>query len=214
MEGRRAAVDSALVGAWVRNRLVVDGVRCIDHCDVLWLQTADWYADIRLPSAPRAVAAGGPEVVFARPSAFAGLASWTPPIMTWQRHLDSMRDQVSDRSRLHFEGDVLVESGCLRWAGLTISFREEWRRIGSGQEEMAAQVDADRIAITLGRWRIVLEDGRPPGVFRAARHDFEGDSWRLKGSIVEPPPPAPASDDLPVTGAQSSVAEATRVARA
>jgi hypothetical protein len=82
--------------------------------------------------------------------AFAGLAFWNPPIMTWQRHLDSMRDQISDSSRLHFEGDSLVESGCLKWAGLTIPFREEWRRMSGSQEGMSAQIDTDRIDITLG----------------------------------------------------------------
>jgi hypothetical protein len=201
MKGARTAVDSALVGAWARSRLVVDGMRCADRCDVLWLQTPDWYADIRLPSTARVLRTGGPEVVFARPVAFAGLACWNPPMMTWRRHLDSMCDQISDCSRLHFEGDILVETGCLKWAGLTIPFREEWRRISVSQAEMSAQIDPDRIAITLGTWRIVVEEERPPGIFRAARHDFEGGSWRLRGSIVEAPPPTTARAGPPVAQA-------------
>ncbi|MDT5315369.1 MAG: hypothetical protein QOE74_4389, partial [Mycobacterium sp.] len=36
-----------LVGAWRRVGLLIDGVRRVDYCDVLWLQSADWFADIR-----------------------------------------------------------------------------------------------------------------------------------------------------------------------
>ena len=45
------AVDRDLVGAWTRSRLVVDGASYADVCKVLWLQTTDWYADIRVPHA-------------------------------------------------------------------------------------------------------------------------------------------------------------------
>jgi hypothetical protein len=179
-------IDSSLVGAWTRDRLVVDGVRCIDRCRVLWLQTADYYADIRLPGPIQTICDGGPEIVFARPAAFAGTASWDRPIMTWHHQLDSWHDEISESSPLHFEGDLLVESGQLRWAGLRIPFREEWRRISSRQDETAAAVDVTRIEITVGRWRIEIEDDRPTGAFRASRHDFAEGSWRLAGTILEP----------------------------
>jgi hypothetical protein len=179
-------VDSFLVGAWTRHRLFVDGVRCLHGCQVLWLQTPDWYADIRLPCPLAAVSDGGPEAVFARPSAFAGTASWHPPIMTWQHQLDSMPDQIEEFSPLDVAGDLLVESGRLRWAGLSIPFREEWRRMSGRRDEATTRVDSNRIAITIGGWRIEVEDNRPLGVFRASRHDFEQGSWRLKGTLVEP----------------------------
>src|SRR5262249_42042417 len=60
-------MDSFLVGAWTRSRLVVDGSRCVDQCQVLWLQTPSWYADIRVPCRDRLISEAGPEAVFARP---------------------------------------------------------------------------------------------------------------------------------------------------
>jgi hypothetical protein len=179
-------IDSSLVGAWTRHRLIVDGVRCVDRCQVLWLQTADYYADIRLPGPLPSISDGGPEMVFARPAAFAGAASWDCPIMTWHHQLDSLPDPISESSPLHFEGDLLVESGWLRWAGLRIPFREEWRRISSCHDELVTEVDLTRIRITVGTWRIEIEDERPSGVFRASRLEFAAGSWRLAGTIVEP----------------------------
>ncbi len=181
------SVDRSLVGAWTRHRLIVDGARCREPSQVLWLQTGGCYADIRLPASAHPICAGGPEAVFARPAAFAGTAFWHPPIMRWQHQLDSLRDQTVESNPLHFEGDLLVESGFLRWAGLTIPFREEWRRLSAVHDDIAVRSDAHRMEITIGRWRIEIEDDGPAGVFRASRHDLEEGSWRLKGTIVEPP---------------------------
>jgi hypothetical protein len=181
------SVDSSLVGAWTRHRLIVDGVRVTDQSEVLWLQTGDCYADIRVPGSVHSIRSGGPEAVFARPAAFAGTAFWHPPVMIWQHQLDSLRDQTIESSPLHFEGDVLVESGSLRWAGLTIPFREEWRRLSGRHDDMAVRADGNRMDITIGRWRIEVADDGPPGGFRACRYDREDGSWRLKGTIVEAP---------------------------
>jgi hypothetical protein len=70
------SVDEFLVGAWTRSGLVVDGSRCVDQCQVLWLQTPVWYADIRLPCPGGSMFEAGPGTVFARPVASAGEATW------------------------------------------------------------------------------------------------------------------------------------------
>lgn len=64
-----------LAGAWRRASLTVDGAAVAERCDVLWLQTNRWYADMRVPfdEAPPGTG-GGPETHFARPRAFAGTA--------------------------------------------------------------------------------------------------------------------------------------------
>jgi hypothetical protein len=178
-------MDSFLVGAWTRSRLIVDGSRCVDHCQVLWLQTAVWYADIRLPCRAGSMSETGPEAVFARPGACAGAATWKPPVMTWHHHLDSI-ESISDSNALHRQGDLLVEAGSFRWAGLAIPFREEWRRISRLDDGASVQVDTKRIQVTIGQLRIEVEDQRPSGVFRATRQVLEKGAWQTRGTILEP----------------------------
>jgi hypothetical protein len=179
-------VDDFLVGAWTRSRLIVDGAQCTDRCRVLWLQTANWYADVRIPSRAGVWRQGGPEAVFARPWAFAGQARWDPPVMTWQHQLDSMREPIADSNPLDRMGDLLVEAGSFKWAGLAIPFRAEWRRISGRDEAVSVELGSDRIQVTVAFWRILVEDDRPSGPFRASRLDFEDGEWRLTGTILEP----------------------------
>jgi hypothetical protein len=178
-------MDEFLIGAWTRSRLVVDGNRCVDHCQVLWLQTSVWYADIRLPCRAGSMSEAGPEALFARPGAGAGQASWTPPVMTWHHHLDSL-ESISDSNPLDRQGDRVVEAGSFRWAGLTIPFREEWHRVSQPEDEISVQADTNRIQVTIGRWRVQVEDHRPTGLFRAIKQDFEEGGWHTRGTIIEP----------------------------
>jgi hypothetical protein len=106
--------------------------------------------------------------------------------MTWQHQLDSMREPIVESSPLDRKGALLVEAGRFKWAGLAIPFREEWRRISGRDDEISAQVGSNRIQITIGSWRILVEDDRPFGPFRASRLDFEDGHWRLRGTILEP----------------------------
>jgi hypothetical protein len=194
-------VDADLVGAWTRWRLTVDGVRCRDPGRVLWLQTGDWYADIRLPR-PAGATAVGPEATFARPWAFAGTAAWNPPVMTWHHHFDSMLQPNIDSNPLEREGDVLVESGDLKWAGLWVPFRQEWRRLSPREVPVDVKVSAGRMHLTIGVWRIVIDDDRPSGPFRASREEFDGGAWRVTGTIVEPACPLRALARTPSRSSQ------------
>jgi hypothetical protein len=183
---RAVSVDGELVGAWTRSRLVVDDTPCIDYCQVLWLQTADWYADIRVPSRPARETAGHPSTVFCRPWAFAGVATWEPPVMTWHHHLDSMLQATVESNPLGRHGESLVESGRFKWAGLWIPFRHEWRRLASPDDVAGVQVEMNRIQVTIGAWRIVVDDQRPGGPFRATRYDLQDAGWTARGSVIEP----------------------------
>jgi hypothetical protein len=128
----------------------------------------------------------GPEALFARPGACAGAATWNPPVMTWHHHLDSI-ESISDSNVLDRQGDVLVEAGNFRWAGLAIPFREEWRRISRLDDDVSVQVDTNRIQVTIGQRRIEVADQRPSGMFRATRQSFEEGTWQTRGTILEPP---------------------------
>jgi hypothetical protein len=185
-QGPSVMLDSFLVGAWTRSRLIVDGVTCVNGCRVLWLQTPMWYADIRLPVPPRPYQTAGPEAVFARPWAFAGTATWSPPVMTWHHHFDSMPESISDANPLDREGERLVEAGTLKWAGLAIPFRQEWRRLSGDDDAASAQVDTNRIQVTVGKWRIVIQDDRPSGLFQASGQLFEEGAWRTWATIFDP----------------------------
>ena len=57
-------------GAWRRTDLHIGG-RLRDDADVLWLQTSEWYADLRIPHDDH----GGPI------EAFAGPARWVEPLL-------------------------------------------------------------------------------------------------------------------------------------
>jgi hypothetical protein len=197
-------VDGALVGAWTRSRLVVDGAPCRDRCRVLWLQTIDWYADMRVPSTDGAASKGTPEAIFARPWAFAGAASWDPPVMTWRHHLDSMWETIVDSNRLDRQRDLLVESGHLRWAGLAIPFREEWRRISRPDDEIFVHVDTNRIELTIGTRRIMMEEHRPRGPFRASQQDFVDGVWRVTASLLEPGLPMTRNSAYPIVDSRSN----------
>jgi hypothetical protein len=180
-------IDGFLVGAWTRSRLFVDGAQCLDRCQALWLQTADWYADVRMPRHPQPWFDGGPEATLTRSRAFAGTSTWQAPVMFWRHQLDYLGDPITDSNPLEHKGDLLIEAGDIKWAGLTIPFREEWRRISQPHDEMAAEVSARSIQITIGAWRILIIDDRPHGPFRASILTFVSGTWRSAGGFTDPP---------------------------
>ena len=179
-------IDDFLVGAWTRSRLVVDGAQCADRCLGLWLQTADWYADVRMPRDLRPPIDRGPEAIWTRPRAFAGTATWEPPVMAWRHQLDYLGERIADSIALDRKGDLLIEAGSLGWAGLAIPFREEWSRISQPDDETCAEVSARRIQITIGAWRILISDDRPEGTFRASMFTLTDGTWRTSGTLTQP----------------------------
>lgn len=180
-------IDGFLVGAWTPSRLVVDGAQCRDRCEALWLQTAHWYADVRVPRHSHPRFECGPEAAMARPRAFAGTSTWQPPVMAWRHQLDYLGDPITDSIPLERKGDLLIEAGSFKWAGLAIPFREEWRRISQPHDEICAEVSARRIQITIGVWRILMVDDRPKGLFRASMLTLADGTWRTLGNLTEPP---------------------------
>ena len=180
------SVDGFLIGVWTRSRLVVDGAQCQDPCQAWWLQTADWYADARMPRHSQPPLACGPETALTRPRASAGTSTWQPPVMSWRHQLDYLGDPITDSIPLERKGGLLIEAGSFKWAGLVIPFREEWRRISQPQDEISAEVSPRRIQITIGSWRILMVDDRPEGPFRACMLTLADGSWRTSGNLTQP----------------------------
>jgi hypothetical protein len=121
-----------------------------------------------------------------RPRAFAGTATRQPPVIAWRHQLDYLGDPITDSIPLERKGDLLIEAGSFKWAGLAIPFREEWRRISQPQDEFCAEVSDRRIQITVGAWRILVVDDRPDGPFRASMFTLADGAWRISGNLTQP----------------------------
>ena len=180
-------VGYGLTGSWRRDGLVVDGRRVADPSDVLWLQTPDWYADIRLPRSEGQATDNGPAALFARPWAFAGIASWDPPVMTWEHRFDSRLGAAVDSNPLVKAGDLLVEEGWVAHDGRRVPFAEEWRKISTRDHRVSALPRLQGVQITIGPWRITIDDHRPAGDFLAVREGFDPAGWSEVGRLRVPP---------------------------
>lgn len=179
-------VGFGLTGAWRRDGLVVDGERVADPCEVLWLQTPDWYADIRLAKSD-AVVEKGPTALFAGPWAFAGIASWDPPIMTWDHQFDSRAETAVDSNPLVKVGNLLVEEGWVAFGDRRVPFLEEWRKVSTGADPVSAEVRSDGVRVTVGPRMITVTDLRPAGDFLAVRYELDPSGWSEVGRLCVPP---------------------------
>lgn len=179
-------VGFGLTGAWRRDGLVVDGQRVTDPCDVLWLQTPEWYADIRLRADGVADTDKGPTALFAEPWAFAGVASWDPPTMTWEHQFDSRTEAAVDANPVEKVGDLLVEQGWVAYGGRRIPFVEEWRKISTRHDPVSVVGRPDGVQVTVGPWRITLADRRPVGDFLAVRQEHRSSGWTEVGRLAVP----------------------------
>jgi hypothetical protein len=181
------SVPDRIVGAWRRVGLVVGGTRRVDHCDVLWLQGREWYADIRLRIEPGSPApTEGPAAVFAAERAFAGRAHWRDPEMTWEHSFDSAHGAGDpDVGRLSWAEGVMVEEGELGGGGSRIPYVEEWLRLSAAAAEVAPVDGGVRVGVA--RWGIEVVDGGPDGDFTATRFTVDAGRWTPTGTIRVPP---------------------------
>lgn len=188
------AVPINLVGAWHRSGLIVDGARQVDHCEVLWLQSPTWFADIRLrrPSS-KGVCVGGLAASFARERCFAGLGTWVTPRMTWIHLLDSEPSFTVDTSRLTWEAGVLLERGILSEGGATISFIEEWECLTEYAVALDVRPGHDCLWVSIDRWAVDVRDERPGGLFVAHRYERIGSTWDQTGALHRTTGLAPAN---------------------
>jgi hypothetical protein len=118
-------------GAWRRVGLIIDDVRRVDYCDVLWLQSPDWFADIRTHIQPGVEpAADDPHAAFSGELSFAGKTEFTAPKLHWIHTLDSRGDAPPDQNPVSWQDELLIESGSFEWQGRVVPFVEEWGQLG------------------------------------------------------------------------------------
>jgi hypothetical protein len=107
--------------------------------------------------------------------------------MTWHHRLDSMREPITESSPLESTGDSIIEAGSFKWAGITIPFRQEWRRISPPDAEISVENSARHIQLTVGERRILIADGGPAEPFLASMLTLNDGGWCVSCELIEHP---------------------------
>jgi hypothetical protein len=180
------AVPIDLVGAWRRSGLIWRDRRVVDYCDVVWLQTPEWFVDIRILMAPDAVPSDAKvPPFFYRDRCFAGVTTFDPPRITWEHRIDSNPAPSSgpDSSPLQWRNGVVFECGTSTVDDETHLFIEEWLRMTDDTVKWSAEIDGSSGRIEAGEWAVEITDERPTGFFTATRYDLTDTGWKEIGSI-------------------------------
>jgi len=174
-----------LVGAWRRSGLLLDGVRVVDYCDVIWLQTPEWFADIRLLIDPTAdlPTDGVPEFCY-QEFAFAGVTTWEPPTITWSHLMDTSLEPAVDSNPVVWADGVVLENGFAPVGDRMVPFTEEWLRMTGDDVVWHAEPGEKRTRIEVGRFAVEIDDERPEGGFRAVRYHLSDGEWLEFGSVT------------------------------
>lgn len=128
-------------GLWRREVITAPGLRD-ETTQVFWLQTATWYADIRVaPGRPGqrapdgfAAYADAELLELARIQGFAGELSIGDGVCLWRRDVDRQPPgETPDEGRCSFDGaDVMIEEG------VHADYQEIWRRVPGSDGPFAA----------------------------------------------------------------------------
>jgi hypothetical protein len=197
-------LPSEFAGAWRRTDLHIGG-RLRDDADVLWLQTSEWYADLRIPHDDR----GGPI------EAFAGPARWVEPYFTWLHHIDWVGSFPDDVGHLAWDDGVLIETGWFEAEPKDEPYEERWVPDTVKGPRLAATLatESSRAAVVrVGDEAITLVDERPGGGGFAARRDQRiDDRWtcRFSRAIERDELDQPDLERLPQIGDELVVGDVT-----
>lgn len=184
MEKDTSLLPEKLIGAWRRTGLIIDGQRRVDYCDVLWLQGEQWFADIRLRLNDQDPQPGdGVAVDFATEGAFAGIARWSEPTMSWEHILDVRDEPPTDVSPVKWQNGGIIEGGTMNWQGRQVPWAEEWVRLVDSSVEPVVTLADRYIHITVGDYAIEIKDERPQGTFTATRYALVDGTWIKVGTV-------------------------------
>jgi hypothetical protein len=180
LESGMMSLPGEFFGAWRRVGLVVDEVRRVDYCDVLWLQSPDWFADIRTHIQPGAgPAADDPHAAFSGELSFAGTTEFTAPKLHWIHTLDSRGEAPPDQNPVTWQDKMLVESGSFAWLGREVPFVEEWGYLG---DDGLHGVGRDgHVRVEAAGFAIEVSSG--PNVFSAVKYQSRSGDWIEIGRV-------------------------------
>lgn len=146
-------VPDNLIAAWKRESFQLIGEEACETSCVIWLQTANRYADVR-------VSLPGYE---ARSESFGGTICWESPQLRFDHCIDLKDDDV-DIGVMSWDGDVLVEDASFEENGKLVSMKERWIRqtVNAPQTVAMELLNANQqlkgLAIKVGDQAIVIID--------------------------------------------------------
>jgi hypothetical protein len=175
------SLPEEFVGAWRRVGLIIGGTRRVDYCDVLWLQSPAWFADIRTLIQPGfGPAAEDAHSPFAQPFSFAGTTEFTDPSLHWIHTLDSRGQAPPDQNPVAWHDRLLVESGSFQWQGSEVPFVEEWGFLG--RAGVTGSAGDGQVRVEAAGFAIEVSDGVDG--FSAVKYQLRGDSWVEVGRVM------------------------------
>jgi hypothetical protein len=157
----------------------------VDHADVIWLQTPEWFVDIRLRiDASTTVPTVGVPEWFYQEFSFAGIATWADPVITWEHLIDSSLEPAKDANPLTWEDGVTFETGKTDVDGVETVFIEEWLRMTDDDVKWSVETEAKAARIEVGRFAVEIRDDRATGgPFVSTRYHRKGLDWVEFGSV-------------------------------
>ncbi len=173
-------VPGALVGAWRRESIAIQGMDPFEDSCVIWLQSPSRYADVRVPLP-------GTD---AQPESFGGRQEWREPRLTFHHELDYTGRFPQDSGILSRDGDILIEDGSVDLDGKTTTYRERWvpqTPVHAAYLAVEARDENDRlqaIAVRVGEHAAVISQSPS---FNAAYLTFKGGCPTRQWNIGEPP---------------------------
>ncbi len=175
------AVSQEFVGAWRRVGLLIDGVRRVDYCDVLWLQSPDWFVDIRTLIVPGlAPEAGDVQAHFAKELSFAGTTEFNGAKLHWRHLLDSRGEAPPDENLVVWQDRLLIESGYFGWHGREVPFVEEWGFLG--REGVKGVGEDGHIRVEAAGF--ANEAQRTGPGFKAVKYLYSAEVWTKIGQVT------------------------------
>jgi hypothetical protein len=179
-------VPESFVGAWRRSGLLLNGRRVVDYSDVIWLQTPEWFADMRVLIDPgTAGPRSGVPGFFYDEFAFSGTSSWDGRVFAWHHHIDRSSPPPSDANPVSFEDGVAVERGTAEADGVPVTFAEEWLRMTADGVEWSEEHSDGWARVEVGGFAVELrDDRRGGGPFTATRYARDGGRWVRVASIT------------------------------
>ena len=173
-------VSGELIGVWKRQSIAIQDDPASEDSDVIWIQAATRYADLR-------VALPGYRV---DPLSFAGTLEWDAPVLTFHHELDLSGEGALDSGRLDdIASQDLIETGSFEVGGREIRYREHWQRLTELHPsfyafESRSQQGLSAIAVEVADHRLVISDDRPAGgVYSAAYARRIRGAWQVQRSI-------------------------------
>lgn len=156
-------------GLW-RRRLLIDADGTRDAATIVfWLQTDQYFADIRIPSdrpdfgnARSFAALDATQLcALARQEGFAGTLEWTDAACAWRRQIDFRpTGGPPDEGWMESRSDELIIE-----TGLHVPYLEEWVRdagpVASDGPGFGAVLSGGAIAVRSGAFVMVAQDRRP-----------------------------------------------------